>query len=297
MMLSPSNFVKLNHTKHKGQIMKFGLCCGPTALAQENESLTASVTRLMDVLQDAGADYVEFPVAALAVEGEKSTFEELKSALQDAPLKVEAMNGFIPPHHRITGPDVDIPKVLSFCDEALSRAHQIGVPVIVLGSGGARKVPDGFEHATAIEQFNQFCRELGPVAERHDVRIAIEPLNTREDNLINTVAQGEQTVKAVNHPHIKVLADFYHMFADNEPLSNIVDAGPDLWHTHLADTGRITAGTAEEEADFHGFFKALKNSGYAAQPYAHCSFEGRIQSITEQAKPMFAFLRKRWEES
>lgn len=277
--------------------MKFGICAGPTALAEENEPLKDSVARLMGFLREAGADYVEFPVASLAPEGDKSTFIELLEALKDAPLKVEAMNGFIPAHHRITGADVDLPKVLSFCDVALSRAHELGVPVVVLGSGGARKVPEGFEHHKALEQFVAFCRELGPIAQQNQVYIAIEPLNTKEDNLINTVAQGAQVVEAVNHPSIQLLADFYHMFADDEPLRNIVDSGKSIRHTHLADTGRITAGTADAEADFIGFFKALRTSGYAHHADARCSFEGRIENIQQQAKPMFEFLNRRWEES
>lgn len=277
--------------------MKFGICCGPTALAQENESVKDSVARLMETLKRAGAEYVEFPIASLKPEEDKSTFTELLEAVKGAPLKVEAMNGFIPGHHRITGENIDVPKVLSYCDEALSRAHQLGVPVVVLGSGAARKVPDGFDRNRALDQFTEFCHQLGPIAQKHQIHIAIEPLNTREDNLINTVAQGAQAVQAVNHPYIQLLADFYHMFADNEPLSNITDSGQYIRHTHLADTGRITAGTAEEEADFHGFFRALKDSGYAARPDARCSFEGRIESIQEQSKAMFAFLNKRWEES
>lgn len=277
--------------------MKFGICCGPTALAIDNEPLKDSVARLMQTLQDAGADYLEFPVASLKPEEDKSTFDALREALENAPLKVEAMNGFIPGHHRITGDDIDLPKVLSYCDEALSRAHQLGVPVVVLGSGAARKVPDGFEHRKAIEQFIDFCHQLGSVAQKHHIHIAIEPLNTREDNLINTVAQGAHVVEAVNHPYIQLLADFYHMFADDEPLGNIIDSGKYIVHTHLADTGRITAGTADSEADFRGFFKALRASGYDSHPNARCSFEGRIESITEQAKPMFAFLNQRWKES
>jgi sugar phosphate isomerase/epimerase len=277
--------------------MKFGICCGPTALAADNEPLKDSVARLMETLQSAGADYVEFPVASLKPEEDKSTFDALREAMENAPLKVEAMNGFIPGHHRITGADVDLPKVLSYCDEALSRAHELGVPVVVLGSGAARKVPDGFDHHKALEQFVEFCRQLGPIAQKHQIHIAIEPLNTREDNLINTVAQGARVVEAVNHPYIQLLADFYHMFADDEPLGNIIDSGKYIVHTHLADTGRITAGTAVPEADFRGFFKALRASGYESNPNARCSFEGRIESITEQAKPMFAFLNQRWKES
>ncbi len=277
--------------------MKFGICCGPTALAVDNESVKDSVARLMDVLKSAGADYVEFPVASLAPEEDKSTFNVLLEAMKDAPLKVAAMNGFMPGHHRITGEDVDMPKVLSYCDEALSRAHELGVPVVVLGSGKARNVPDGFDHHKALEQFIEFCRQLGPIAERHHIHIAIEPLNTREDNLINTVAQGAHVVEAVNHPYIQLLADFYHMFADDEPLGNIIDSGKYIVHTHLADTGRITAGTADPEADFRGFFKALRASGYSSHPNSRCSFEGRIANLTEQAKLMFAFLNQRWKES
>lgn len=277
--------------------MKLGLCCGPTALAVENEPVKESVARLMDLLQAGGAEYVEFPVASLAPEGDESTFDELRAAMENAPLRVEALNGFIPAQHRITGPEVDLSKVLSFCDVALLRAHALGVPVVVLGSGKARNIPEGFPAETAHRQFIDFCRELGPVAEKHQVRIAIEPLNTREDNLINTVAQGAQVVETVNHPHIRLLADFYHMFEDDEPLRNITDAGEYLVHTHLADTGRIAAGTATPEADFLGFFKALRTSGYAARPDARCSFEGRVENLREQVKPMFAFLQQRWEES
>ncbi len=277
--------------------MKFGICCAPTSLAQENEPLQASVARLLEVLVDAKADYIEFPVAALHVEGEASAFEELKQAMSGAPLVAEAFNGFIPGHHRITGPEVDHAKVLEFCDVALERINALGGKVVVLGSGKARNVPEGFSHATALEQFTEFCHDLAPLAQKHDVTVVIEPLNTREDNLINTVAQGSSVVDEVWHPNLQVLADFYHIFADDEPLQNTVNAGTRLQHTHLADTGRITAGLAEEEADFIGFFRALQAAGYTERERPRCSFEGRIDDIATQAGPMFAFLRERYAQS
>ena len=277
--------------------MNFGICCAPTSLAQENEPLQASVQRLVEVLSEAKADYLEFPVAALHVEGEASAFEELRRALEGAPLQVEAFNGFIPGHHSITGPEVDHARVLEFCDVALERINALGGQVVVLGSGKARNVPEGFSHATALEQFTEFCHDLAPLAQKHNVIVVIEPLNTREDNLINTVAQGAAVVDEVWHPNLQLLADFYHIFADDEPLQNTVNAGARLWHTHLADTGRITAGTATEEADFIGFFRALQAAGYTERERPRCSFEGRIGNIAEQAGPMFAFLRERYAQS
>lgn len=277
--------------------MNFGICCSPTSVARENEPLQASVQRLLEVLTEARADYIEFPVAALHVEGEASDFEELRRALDGSPLSVEAFNGFIPGHHRITGPEVDHAKVLDFCNVALERIQALGGKVVVLGSGKARNVPEGFSHDTALEQFTEFCHDLAPLAQKHGVTVVIEPLNTREDNLINTVAQGASVVDEVWHPNLQVLADFYHIFVDDEPLQNTVNAGARLQHTHLADTGRITAGLAEDEADFIGFFRALQGAGYTKLERPRCSFEGRIDDITTQAGPMFAFLRERYAQS
>lgn len=277
--------------------MNFGICCAPTSLALENEPLQVSVERLVEVLSQAKADYMEFPVAALHVEGQASAFEELRRALEGAPLQVEAFNGFIPGHHRVTGPEIDHAKVLEFCDVALERINALGGEVVVLGSGKARNVPEGFSHAKALEQFTEFCHDLAPLAQKHNVTVVIEPLNTREDNLINTVAQGSTVVDEVWHPNLQVLADFYHIFVDDEPLQNTVNAGTRLQHTHLADTGRITAGMAAEEADFIGFFRALQGAGYTERARPRCSFEGHMENIAAQVGPMFAFLRERYAQS
>ncbi len=46
--------------------MKFGICCGPGSFAPqvEGQSLSA-LPRLMEVMQEAGADYVEFGVSSV----------------------------------------------------------------------------------------------------------------------------------------------------------------------------------------------------------------------------------------
>ena len=99
---------------------------------------------------------------------------------------------------------------------------------------------------------------------------------------------------AVSHPNIQLLADYYHMVEDDEPLSNIVDAGSRLKHTHLADLGRFAPGYAKEgEADFVGFFRALRQVGYDNR----CSFEGKTEDLVAQARPLLAHMRQRYAES
>ncbi len=172
----------------------------------------------------------------------------------------------------------------------MRRAKALGGEIVVLGSGGARKVPEGFDKKRALEQFSELCRELGPRAAEAGVTIAIEPLNSKEDNLINSVAQGAQIVDAVAHPNIQLLADFYHMFEDREPTQNAADAGKRLKHTHLADLGRLAPGFAEGEADFVGFFAALRAAGYDKR----CSFEGKTHDLASQAAPLLATMRARY---
>lgn len=274
--------------------MKFGICCSPTSLAQEGENVSSSVARLVTFMQEAGADYVEFGVGATLPEGSEADWDALRSAVSNQSLRVEAFNSFIPGHHRITGPNVNLQRVLDYCRTALPRCKALGGEVVVLGSAGARKVPEGWSHDEARQQFVEFCRELNPIADEAGITIALEPLNTREDNFLLSVGNGAQLVDEIGLPRIQLLADLYHMAEENEPLQNVAQAGTRLKHTHLADIGRVAPGFASEgEEDFIGFFRALRTAGYDVR----CSFEGRFDDMSTQAKPALALMKQRWQES
>ena len=264
--------------------MKFGICCAPDALGEP--------ARLFDVLTDAGADYVEWGVGS--VMKSEADWEKLRATVAAAPLQVEAFNGFIPATHRLTGPDVDLQGALDYASEAMRRCRALGAEIIVLGSGGARQLKDGWELTRGLDQFETFCRELGPRAAQHQITVVIEPLNHTEDNLVNSVAAGAAIVDAVDHPNIRLLADFYHMFHDNEATDDAAKVGARLAHTHLADLGRVAPGYASEgEADFVGFFRALGAANYDAR----CSFEGKTTDLAAQAKPIIAHMKQRQSEA
>ena len=264
--------------------MKFGICCAPQAPGE--------VARLVEVMAEAGADYIEWGVASVMASEEK--WEGLRASLENSPLKPQAFNSFIPASHRITGPDVELGQVLDYATEAMRRCRALGADVIVLGSGGARRLPDGWAPTRGLDQFETFCRELGPRAAECEITIAIEPLNHTEDNLVNSVAAGAAIVDAVDHPNIRLLADFYHMFHDDEPVENVAKVGERLVHAHLADLGRVAPSFAPEgEADFVGFFRALRAAGYDAR----CSFEGKTDDLAAQAKTIISHMKTRYKEA
>ena len=264
--------------------MKFGICCAPDALGTPAD--------LLNLMADAGADYIEWGVGA-AMKSE-AAWDKLRAVVAQAPLKPEAFNGFIPANHRLTGPDVDLQGALNYASEAMRRCSALGAQIIVLGSGGARRLENGWEPTRGLDQFETFCRELGPRAAEHNVTIAIEPLNSREDNLINSVAAGAAIVDAVDHPNIRLLADFYHMFQDDEAVEDVAKVGSRLKHAHLADLGRVAPGCAVEgEADFVGFFRALNAADYDAR----CSFEGATDDLAAQAKAIITHMKQRQSQA
>jgi sugar phosphate isomerase/epimerase len=275
--------------------VRFGICCGlGSFVAQIKDQPLSALPRLMDTLKSAGADYVEFGVATVMPEAPEQEFEKLQRAMAPCPLRAEAFNSFIPGKHRITGPDVNRKAVLDYCRVALRRCKALGGEVVVLGSAGARKVPDGFDPKKAEGQFIEFCRELNPIAEEIGIDIAIEPLNRKEDNLILSVEHGKRLVDAVAKPRIRLLADLYHMSEEKEPREVLAKTGACLCHTHLADLGRVAPGFAPNgEEDFIGFFRNLRKAGYDKR----CSFEGSFKDIEQQSKPVIDLLRKRWAEA
>ena len=130
------------------------------------------------------------------------------------------------------------------------------------------------------------ANKLAPFAKKYDVVISLEPLNTKECNFINSVAEGGEIVRAVNHENFRLLADIYHMLMENESPSNINKYGDLLYHTHIAEkTGRTAPGVNNE--DFTPYLKALKEVKYEGRMAIECSWN----DLEEQAAPALSVMR------
>ena len=241
-----------------------------------------------------GLDYLEESVGgALCPREDGAAFQACQDKCQAAVAPVIAANCFIPGDLKSTGPDVDRDALDAYVATAFARAEQIGIGKIVFGSGGSRHVPDGFDKARAFDQLVGHLTRWGPMAARHDVTIVIEPLQAAECNIINSVTEGAHLARAVDHPCVRLLADFYHMRCDGEGPEPIRQAGELLRHFHVAEKERRTApGMAGD--DFTPFLKALKDIGYDETLSLECSFGGDLQSGATAA---LAEIRRQWDEA
>lgn len=240
---------------------------------------------------DAGVDYVEMGVSSILQPLEPDeVFAETKAKIDALAVKPEAFNLFFPGSVRITGPDVDWDLVRRYAAKATERCAMVGGEVMVIGSGSARNVPEGFDWDEAWTQLAQAFRICGQEAAKHDVMIVIEPLRSQESNIVNQVADGVKMAQEVDHPNVQVLADFYHMDELNEPLTHLLDAGDMLKHVHVADSGRYRPGSGSY--DYYTFFTYLKQIGYDA----HISMEGRWNEdqFAQEVAAGLAFLKEKW---
>lgn len=243
------------------------------------------------MLSAAGFDFVEEGVSRFLVPDKPdSIFLGILEEQRKTGARVVSCNGFFPGHLKIVGDTTMHEELLAWGEIALRRAQMAGMSYIVLGSGKARNVPEGFSKEDATGQFVDLCKKLGPIARGHHIIIVIEPLNSGETNLINTVAEGAGIVEAVNHPNIQLLCDLYHMMRENEPAEHIVTYGKYIRHCHIAEKEGRTAPGVDQD-DFTPYFAALKKIDYKGG----VSIECRWKNLEEQAPSALAYMKQQFE--
>ena len=235
------------------------------------------------ILYEAGFDFIECTVVSLKAEDE---FESILNDYLESPIPVEAFNVLLPGDLKIVGEHVDKERIKNYLSVALERVKRIGGEKVVFGSGGARKLPDGFSREKGEEQIVEFLQMVADVADPLDITIVIEPLNRKETNIINSVPEAVQYAKKVNRKSIKVLADFYHMDEEKEPLSNILENIEYIEHIHVADTGRLSPGTGSYP--YSEFVKQIQESKYDGRISIECKWNDFETEINDS----LAFLKK-----
>lgn len=181
--------------------------------------------------------------------------------IKSAKTKVYLCNVLFPGNIKIAGPAVNPEKVLSHLNQVCKRAQQAGIPLLVLGSGGSRRIPEGYDNQKAKADFVVLCRQMARVARKHKIKIAFESLNRGETNFITTLQEAAEIVKKVNHPNFKLNADIYHMMKENEPPRHILEAGKIIAHVEIAEKQKRSLPGVTGD-DFRPYFKALKTIKY-----------------------------------
>lgn len=211
--------------------------------------------------------------------------------IKRAKCKVFLCNVFFPASIKIAGPDVNESRLLGFADTVFSRAKRAGVRFIVLGSGGARRIPDGYNLEKAQADFAVLFRNVANVAGKYGIMIALENLQSTETNFVNTLRSATEVVRKVNHPNFKLNADIFHMMREGESPQSIVDAADVLVYCEIAEKQNRSF-PRENGEDFKPYLRALRKADYKGYIF----IEGNSSNPYIDMPLSFKYLKKQLAE-
>ena len=218
-------------------------------------------------------------------------FQQNLARIKKAKCKVLLCNIFFPGSIKIAGPAVDEDRVLGYADTVLSRAKKAGMSFIILGSGGARRIPDGYDLVKAQADFTLLCRKLAMVAGKYGVTIVLESLQAAETNFLVSLKSAAEVVRAVDHPNFKLNADIFHMTRGGESPQSIIDAADVLVYCEIAEKeSRSMPGVKGD--DFKPWLRALRKAKYKGYIF----IEGNTSNPGNDMPLSFKYLTRQLEE-
>lgn len=187
----------------------------------------------------------------------------LRSLLERYALRIPAIGtgqAWVEEGLSLTHPDAAVRRAaLARLEAHLELAAEWGSLVIIGLIRG--RLMAGVDRAQALEWLSEAIARLADRAAAYPVRLALEPLNRYETDLLNTVEEALAMIERVGRSQVGVLLDTFHANIEEASLERaIARAGEQLLHVHIADSNRRAPGWGH--LDFESVLKALREAGY-----------------------------------
>lgn len=150
---------------------------------------------------------------------------------------------------------------VQYVNDCITMVKELGgVEITIVPSTVGKVKPQGSpedEWKWAVESLKQ-CYEHG---QREGVKLALEPLNRFETDVVSTTAQGIAVVDAVGHSGLGLLLDTFHMNMEDPSIAGAIrQAGRRLVHFQANESHRGFPGTGH--VDWPDVMRALVEIGY-----------------------------------
>lgn len=251
-------------------------CCipGGSFMPEGNDQVPRSSYDILrtgyEIITQNGFSFAEAAVGLVMQLTDRELYLACKS------IKLEVCNSFIPPTLLIVQGGSLLEQ---YVKQSMQRMQMLGTDTVVFGSGTARRIPNGMDRSEGMQRIIEFLHMCNEYGKKHNIILAIEPLNRRETNIITSVAEGLELVDRLQLSHIRLLADSFHMDCEREPLSVLSDASHALVHIHISEPGRKYPGKQLGHY-LPAFSEKLKAIGYGGRISAECSFDDFVSEST-----------------
>jgi len=159
-----------------------------------------------------------------------------------------------------TDPDESVRRRAVERIEAQVRIARRFDALVILGLIRGKAVP-GVGREQALAWLVEALRECAALAKEEGVKLALEPLNRYETNLVNTVAEALRLIEEMGSEAVGLLFDTFHANIEEPSIEgSIRAAGSCLLHVHVADSNRWHPGAGH--LDFASIVATLREVGY-----------------------------------
>ena len=217
----------------------------------------------LDILDKVKA--MDFDVFELAVEDPGLVDAvQVRDRLQQLGLDCSVC-GVFGPMRDLSSADVSIrANAFDYLVALVDIAATVGARVICgpmySAVGKARLLPPA-ERRAEWQRSVEGLRLAAGYAGEQGIRLAIEPLNRFETDMINTAAQGLELIEAVGAPNLGLHLDTFHMhLEERDSAAAIRLAGERLFHFHACENDRGVPGTGQ--VHWPAIAQALKEINY-----------------------------------
>ena len=280
-------------TRSRVAVALLGLLLGADAMGQARKVQVGycSTLKNIEAAKAAGFDYVELGTTEIAALSDDE-FEEAAAHIKQVGLPGAGGEPVPSGGAQGDGAADNRDEQMAYVKKAFARLARLGTEIVVFGSGGARRVPEGFPKDEAFKQLVEFGKRIAPEARAHGLTIAIEPLRREETNIINSAAEGLELVKAIDDPNFQLMIDFYHLASEKEDPAIVVRARrPHPAPAHGESARPRVPARSGTSTTTRRSSRSLRKIGYDKR----ISVEASAKDFPSEAPQAIALLRRAFE--
>ena len=161
-------------------------------------------------------------------------------------------------------------ELLAKSESMLPKIAAAKIPNTIVFSGNR----SGQEDAEGVKHCIAGLKKLAPLAERHEVTVLFEILNSKVDHAdyqFDHMAYGLEVVKAVGSPRLKILYDIYHaQIMEGDVVRTINKNLEWIGHFHTGGVPGRNEIDASQELNYAAICKAIADArfqGYVGQEF------------------------------
>ena len=212
-----------------------------------------------------GIEIAPFTLAPSADEITPQQRKDVRQAIEDHGLETVGLHWlFAGPTglHMTTSDDRTWGRTRDYLSCLLDLCSDLNGKILVLGSPKQRSLVEGQTQDGAKQRAVDLLGSVMDQAGSLGLTICLEPLSPVETDFINTVAEGMEVVRQVNHPSLKIHLDVKAMCSEPNPVPDVIRSVrvEDIGHFHVNDANLYGPGTGD--VDYAPIAEAVRQVGW-----------------------------------